>query len=158
MNYTISQMAKQLGIPASTIRYYDKEGLLPFIERTPGGNRIFQDKDIEWLQLIQCMKKANMPLKDIRSYIQLAKEGNDTLQARKEIFEHQREVLAGQMKDLEHTMEVVNYKCWYYDKIEEYGSEQAVHDLKDDQIPENYRAIRKWLRNGFHSDEFKNNK
>lgn len=152
MSYTISQMAKRLGIPASTIRYYDKEGLLPFIERSPGGNRIFQEKDIEWLQLIQCMKKANMSLKDIRSYIQLAHEGQDTLQMRKEIFTHQKEVLARQMKELEHTMDVVDYKCWYYEKVEEIGSEQAVYELEDNQVPEKYRIIRKGLHNGFKSN------
>ena len=54
-------MAQQAGIPASTLRYYDKEGLLPFVERTPGGIRIFQDRDMEWLRVIGRLKRAGMP-------------------------------------------------------------------------------------------------
>ena len=63
MVYTVGEMAKMLEVPASTLRYYDKEGLLPFVERSPGGMRMFQEKDFEWLQVIGCLKKAGMPLR-----------------------------------------------------------------------------------------------
>ena len=58
MVYTIGEMAKMLGVPASTLRYYDKEGLLPFVARSSGGIRQFRESDIEWLRVIGCMKKA----------------------------------------------------------------------------------------------------
>ena len=70
-------MAKLLNIPGSTLRYYDKEGLLPFVERSSGGIRMFQEKDYEWLKVISCLKKAGMSLKDIREYINLAMQGDD---------------------------------------------------------------------------------
>lgn len=57
MVYTVGEMAELLGVTASTLRYYDKEGLLPFVERSPGGIRMFRDSDIEWLRVIGCMKK-----------------------------------------------------------------------------------------------------
>lgn len=57
MTYTVGQMAKMLGLAGSTLRYYDKEGLLPFVERSSGGIRMFREKDYEWLQIIECMKK-----------------------------------------------------------------------------------------------------
>ena len=66
MVYTIGEMAKMLGVPASTLRYYDKEGLLPFVARSSGGIRQFRESDIEWLRVIGCMKKAGMSIKDIR--------------------------------------------------------------------------------------------
>ena len=72
MLYTIGEMAKKLGVPTSTLRYYDKEGLLPFVERSDGGIRVFKDTDYEWLFVIECLKKAGMPLKDIRIFIGLA--------------------------------------------------------------------------------------
>ena len=72
MIYTVGEMAKMLDVPASTLRYYDKEGLLPFVERSPGGIRMFQESDYGWLKIISCLKKAGMPLKDIREYINLA--------------------------------------------------------------------------------------
>ena len=64
MIYTVGEMAQKLGVPASTLRYYDKEGLLPFVERSSGGIRMFRENDFEWLQVIRCMKKAGMSIKD----------------------------------------------------------------------------------------------
>ena len=55
--YTIGQVSEMFDLPISTLRYYDKEGLLPFVERSPGGMRMFQEKDYEWLQIIGCLKK-----------------------------------------------------------------------------------------------------
>lgn len=75
MVYTIGEMAKMLGIPASTLRYYDKEGLLPFVVRSSGGIRQFRESDIEWLRVIGCMKKAGMSIKDIRQELKQQPEG-----------------------------------------------------------------------------------
>ena len=86
-------MAKLLNIPGSTLRYYDKEGLLPFVERSSGGIRMFQEKDYEWLKVISCLKKAGMSLKDIREYINLAMQGDDTIDERLALFEKQRKNL-----------------------------------------------------------------
>jgi DNA-binding transcriptional MerR regulator len=76
MIYTVGEMAQKLGVPASTLRYYDKEGLLPFVERSSGGIRMFRENDFEWLQVIRCMKKAGMSIKDIRQYIELSMQGD----------------------------------------------------------------------------------
>ena len=57
MIYTVGEMAKMLDVPASTLRYYDKEGLLPFVERSPGGIRMFRESDYSWLKIISCLKK-----------------------------------------------------------------------------------------------------
>ena len=86
MIYTVGEMAKMLDVPASTLRYYDKEGLLPFVERSPGGIRMFQESDYGWLKIISCLKKAGMPLKDIREYINLALQGDETIEQRLELF------------------------------------------------------------------------
>ena len=91
MAYTVGEMAKRLGVPASTLRYYDKEGLLPQVERSPGGIRVFQESDYEWLRMIGCMKKAGMSIRDIRHYIQLSAQGDDTIGDRLEMFRNQRE-------------------------------------------------------------------
>ena len=99
MVYTVGEMAKLLDVPASTLRYYDKEGLLPFVARSSGGIRMFQDSDFEWLQVISCMKKAGMSIKDIRQYIQLALQGDDTIDMRLNMFQHQRELLKAQLED-----------------------------------------------------------
>ena len=95
MIYTVGEMAQKLGVPASTLRYYDKEGLLPFVERSSGGIRMFRESDFEWLQVIGCMKKAGMSIRDIRQYIEQAQRGDDTIALRLGILHRQREVLLG---------------------------------------------------------------
>jgi DNA-binding transcriptional MerR regulator len=70
MTYTISQVAKKLNVTIYTIRYYDKEGLFPFLDRTASGNRIFKEQDIEWIDLICCLKSTGMQIKDIRTLIE----------------------------------------------------------------------------------------
>lgn len=145
MTSTVGEMAKRLGVPASTLRYYDKEGLLPFVERSAGGIRQFQEKDFEWLHVIDCMKKAGMPLKDIRRYIDLALKGNDTIDARLEMFQHQRAVLQQQMDELHHTMEMLNYKCWYYETAKAAGTLDVVQNIQPEDVPEQFRAIRREL-------------
>lgn len=75
MVYTIGELAKMLGVPASTLRYYDKEGLLPFVARSSGGIRQFRESDIEWLRVIGCMKKAGTSIKDIRQELKQQPEG-----------------------------------------------------------------------------------
>ena len=75
MTYTVGEMAAMLDVPASTLRYYDKEGLLPFVARSSGGIRQFRDSDLEWLRIIGCMKKAGMSIKDIRQELKQQPEG-----------------------------------------------------------------------------------
>ncbi len=75
MPYTVGEMAKMLDVPASTLRYYDKEGLLPFVARSSCGIRLFQDSDLEWLRVIGCMKKAGTSIKDIRQELKQQPEG-----------------------------------------------------------------------------------
>lgn len=145
MMYTVGEMAKILGVPASTLRYYDKEGLLPFVERTSGGIRMFKEQDYEWLKIIECMKKAGMPIKMIKDYIDLALEGDTTIHKRLELFRKQKEVLEEEMRSLQHTLDVLEYKCWYYETAESAGTVDAVKNISTDKIPLKYREIRREL-------------
>lgn len=140
--YTVGEMAKMLGVPASALRYYDKEGLLPFVERSAGGIRMFRESDLEWLRVIGCMKKAGMSLRDIRQYMELVIQGDDTIDARLEMFRRQRKTLETQMAELQHTMDMVDYKCWYYETAQKTGTIETPKNLPLEQIPEPLRAIR----------------
>lgn len=145
MVYTVGEMAKRLEVPVSTLRYYDKEGLLPFVERSSGGIRMFRDSDFEWLQVIGCMKKAGMSIRDIRQYIQLALQGDDTIDTRLKMFQHQREVLVQQMAEMQHTLETVEYKCWFYETAKAAGTVDVPMNMSDEEVPRRFRAIRKEL-------------
>lgn len=146
MTYTVGEMARRLDVPASTLRYYDKEGLLPFVERTSGGIRVFHESDFEWLQVIGCMKKAGMSIRDIRQYIELALQGDDTIETRLRLFEHQREVLRSQIAELEHTLQTVEYKCWYYETAQAAGTIRVPRDMPDEEVPAQFRKIRQEMQ------------
>lgn len=146
MAYTVGEMARRLGVPASTIRYYDKEGLLPFVGRSSGGIRVFTEKDFEWLRIIECLKKTGMSLKDIREYIELAMQGDETIARRLELFRKQRTVLETRMAELQQTMDTLDYKCWFYETAAARGSTEGINDLPDEALPEALRPVRERLR------------
>ena len=127
MNYTISQVAEKMGVTVPTLRYYDKEGLLPFVEKKPNGTRVFKDEVFEGLAIITCMKNSGMPIKDIKRFMDLCTEGDSTLQERLEIFLERKEAVQKQMDELNKIMETINYKIWYYEAAIEAGTE-AIHN------------------------------
>ena len=145
MVYTVGEMAKLLNIPASTLRYYDKEGLLPFVERSSGGIRMFRESDFEWLQVISCMKKAGMSIRDIRHYIELAMQGDDTIETRLQLFQHQRDVLNQQIAEMKRTLETVEYKCWFYETAQAAGTTDVPIRMAEEDVPQRFRAIRREL-------------
>ena len=141
MFYTIGEMAQKLDVAPSTLRYYDKEGLLPFVERSSGGIRMFKEEDMEWLRLLGCLKKAGMPLKEIRSFLDWSRQGDATISQRLELLEKQRQSVLDQQKQLEDTLLMLDYKRWYYQTAREAGT-CAVHDsLTPEQVPEQFRAL-----------------
>lgn len=142
MVFTVGEMAKLLGIPASTLRYYDKEGLLPFVERSTGGIRLFQEKDYEWLQIIECLKKTGMPLKNIRVYIEMAMQGDSTIDERLRLIIKQREAVRAQMAELQQTLDTLDFKCWYYETAKQAGTTSVPGNMPLEEIPEQYRAAR----------------
>lgn len=146
MHYTVGAAAKLLGVAPSTLRYYDREGLLPFVERSNGGVRMFSEKDLGWLRIIACLKCAGMPIRDIHRYMEMAMQGEETIGERLELFEQQRQRLLEQMRTLQQTLDVVEYKCWYYRTAKEAGDESAARDLPPEQMPERFRVVRERLR------------
>ena len=141
MFYTIGEMARKLNVAPSTLRYYDKEGLLPFVERSSGGIRMFKDEDMEWLRLLGCLKKAGMPLKEIRAFMDWSRQGDATIGRRLNLIEKQRQSVLEQQKQLEDTLLMLDYKRWYYQTAQEAGT-CAVHDsLTPEQVPERFRAL-----------------
>lgn len=145
MSYTISEVAKMMGITPSTLRYYDKEGLLPNIKRV-NGIRIFEEEDFSWLRVLNCMKNTGMPIRKIKRYVDLSKQGDSTLEERYELIKEQRQNVQDQMDQLKYYMEELDYKDWYYRTAIEKGSEEAVSKmiqdnpskgLENDKIPRN---------------------
>ncbi|WP_394236570.1 MerR family transcriptional regulator [Niallia oryzisoli] len=123
MTYSISEVAKKLNVTVYTLRYYDKEGLLPFVERTPSGTRLFKESDMEALKVIQCLKSTGMPIKEIKNFIAWCSEGDATLRQRYDMFLERKAAVELQLEELNKTMELINHKCSYYMTALEAGTE-----------------------------------
>ena len=126
MSYTIKQAAETMNVTPTTLRYYDKQGLLPFMERKESGYRIFSEEDIKMLRVIECLKKSGMPIKDIRQFSKWVQMGDDSLQERYEMFLERRRTVEAQMAELQETLDFINHKCWYYETAIHAGTE-AIH-------------------------------
>lgn len=142
MPYTVSQAAQQMGLTAPTLRFYEKEGLLPFVERSASGIRVFQDADLDWLRMIECLKSTGMPIKDIRQYIDWSREGDATLEKRRQMFYERAKAVEAQIEALQRTLDTVRYKCWYYDVAVQAGSTDAVEHVPPEKMPESIRKYK----------------
>ena len=128
--YTIKDAAKLMNVPPSTIRYYDKEGLIPSIKRKETGYRIFTEEALSALKIIDCLKKTGMPIKDIRQFFQWIDEGDDSLEERYEMFLERKAAVEAQMAELQQIMDTINYKCWYYETALKAGTEDVHKQAK----------------------------
>ncbi len=132
--YSISEVAKVLNLTVYTLRYYDKEGLMPFVERTTSGTRLFKESDIEALKVIECLKSTGMPIKEIKTFIDWCSKGDSTLQQRYDMFIERKATVEAQMEELKKTMEVIEHKCSYYKTALNAGTED-IHKNDKLEIP-----------------------
>ena len=138
--YTIGQVSKATGLPVSTLRYYDKEGLFPHLERK-GYVRNFSDTELEEVNIIECLKKSGLEIKDIRQFFQWVSEGSSTYKKRRELFANQKKVIQQEIESLEKTMAMLEFKCWYYDKALQDGNEDELRQMLPDNLPEEIQKI-----------------
>lgn len=142
--YTIGEISNKFNLSISTIRYYDKEGLFPNVERK-NGIRQFSDSDVESILVIGCLKKSGMQIKEIKRFLDWCNQGDGTLQKRYEMFIDQKEKVLSQIAELEKALNLINYKCWYYQEACKQGTDKNMKnlDIKDMpvQIQNLYRQI-----------------
>ena len=136
--YTIGQVAEMFGLPISTLRYYDKQGLFPNMERV-SGIRKFSGTEIEALRVIECLKKAGMEIRDIKQFMDWCKEGPATYPQRKELFETQKAHMEEEITRMNCTLDMLKFKCWYYEQAIKDGSEDRLKALIPDHLPDGIR-------------------
>lgn len=139
--YSIGEISKKFNMPISTLRYYDKEGLLTNIKRSASGIRQFDDNDINTLVVIECLKKSGMNLKDIKQFLDWCNVGDSTIKERREMFHKRRLDVEKQMEELQKVLDFINYKCWYYDTAYNDKTEKNVSKLAVDDFPEDIKSI-----------------
>ena len=140
MTYTIGEISKRFDISISTIRYYDKEGLLPDIKRE-NGIRKFSEQDVETIFIIECLKKTNVELKDIKRFIMMVKQGDSTIEERLNFFKEQKEKTLNQIKVLKKALQMLEYKEWYYMKAKELGSTAELENNIDSYRPKEIKKL-----------------
>lgn len=133
--YTIGQVAEMFDLPVSTLRYYDKQGLFPELERTSGIRR-FGDTELEALRVIECLKKAGMEIKDIRLFMEWCAEGPSTYPKRKAMFEERKAHMESEIANMNRALDMLKFKCWYYEQAIQDGNEDRVKALIPDNLPE----------------------
>ena len=113
--YSIKDVAEICDLSVYTIRFYDKEGLLPFITRNNSGNRQFSETDLEMIKLICCLKNSGMQVKDIRQYIDLFMAGDDTAPLRKQMMVDHRKSILKQISELKKQQSIIELKIAFYE-------------------------------------------
>lgn len=131
---TIGEISEMFQIPVSTLRYYDKEGLFPHLERV-SGIRNFTDREIENLRIIECLKRSGMEIKDIKQFMQWTTEGASTYPQRKQMFEDRLAAVEEEMQRLLKTIDMLKFKCWYYGQAIQDGNEDQINRMLPDKLP-----------------------
>lgn len=137
--FTIGQVSEMFDLPVSTLRYYDKEGLFPELNRT-SGIRQFTEKEVEALRVIECLKKTGLQIKDIKLFMSWCMEGSSTYLKRKELFENQKKQVEKEINELNKTLDMLNFKCWYYSEIIKDGNEDRVKSMIPDELPNSIKS------------------
>lgn len=115
---TIAEVSKKYDLTPDTIRYYEKEGLIPKVPRTQNGIRDFDEESCGWIEFIKCMRSAGMEIEILKRYVELFKVGRSTIKERKALLEEQRIKLIKKRQDINTTLERLDYKIELYKEIE----------------------------------------
>lgn len=128
--YTVKDVAKIMNISAYTIRYYDNEGLIPFVSRTQSNIRMFSDSDLSWFKIVHCLRATDLSIKDIKTYINLCLKGNKTIPQRAKIIFNQEKKLKKHLKELQEQMKVLQRKKKYYNDLLKNKSDDIWNPFK----------------------------
>lgn len=136
--YSIGQVSNLFKLPISTLRYYDKEGLFPGMQRDSGIRR-FSEKELDALRVIECLKKSGLEIKDIKQFMEWCTQGSATYPQRRELFLKQKAQVEAEIQRLNRVLDMINYKCWYYEQAIKDGNEDRLTSMAPQDMPEEIR-------------------
>jgi len=114
---TITEVSEKFDISQDTLRYYERIGLIPRVNRNKSGIRDYTEEDCNWVEFIKCMRGAGLPIEVLIEYVGLFQQGDETIEARKELLIDQRKQLITKMEDMKKTLERLNYKIAVYEQV-----------------------------------------
>lgn len=135
MHYSISEIAKMTGLSTYTLRYYETEGILYNVMRDEKGRRYYTEENLSWLEMIECLKKTGLTLKEIKENVNLFSDLKNNYEQRVELFERQQKILEDRLKHLQQSIELTKFKQWYYKNL---GTIVSIDDPKRHQKMEEY--------------------
>ena len=135
MFYTIGEVSKKYNLPLSTLRYYDNEGLIPNLEKDAKGNRKFSENNLEALKVIECLKKSGLEIKEIKKFMEWTQEGNKSFTKRKNLFLERKKIVEQEIEQLNRVLNMLKFKCWYYEEAVKYNDEEKVKNIKLEEMP-----------------------
>ena len=147
--YTIGQVSEMFNLPISTLRYYDREGLLPTMQRD-AGIRKFGEKELEALRVIECLKKSGLEIRDIKQFMAWCVQGSETYPQRRELFLRQKEETEAEIERMNRVLDMLRFKCWYYEQAIRDGNEDRLSRMKPEEMPED---IQRAYENAYSANE-----
>jgi DNA-binding transcriptional MerR regulator len=118
---TVGEAAAQVGLTTYTLRWYEQEGLVAPVARDTAGRRRYTPDDVDWLVLLTKLRRTGMPVRDMRRYAELARQGSCTVAARRKLFEEHRDRVQARIAELERDLDVINYKVDMYRQMEKHA-------------------------------------
>ncbi|HCM27794.1 MAG: transcriptional regulator [Treponema sp. GWB1_62_6] len=113
----IAEVSEKYKISHDTLRYYERIGLIPRVNRNRGGIRDFTEEDERWVEFTVCMRGAGLSIEVLIEYVSLFQQGEKTNAARKALLVEQRSLLAARIEDMKKTLERLDYKIERYDQV-----------------------------------------
>ena len=112
----IKEVSKKFDLSQDTLRYYERIGLIPSVNRNKGGIRDYTEEDCRWVEFIKCMRSAGLPIEVLIEYVTLFQQGDKTIEGRKKLLTEQRKILIEKMEDMKKTIERLDYKIERYEQ------------------------------------------
>lgn len=117
MQYSMKQACQEVGMTYEALKFYCNQGLVPNVKRDKNNYRVFDERDIQWIKGLTCLKRCGVSLEDMKRYLALCLKGKSTIPERKEILSKQRALLMERMKNLQEDIAYIDWKQSYYDDV-----------------------------------------
>ncbi|GAA0133628.1 MerR family transcriptional regulator [Paenibacillus sp. YSY-4.3] len=112
----ITEVSEMFGLSPDTLRYYERIGLIPRVNRNPGGIREYTEEDCKWVEFVKCMRDVGLPIEALTEYVRLFQQGDETIEARKELLAEQRNQLQTRMDEMKKTLDRLDIKITRYEQ------------------------------------------
>ena len=117
MLYTMLQACKETGMTYQALKFYCNEGLVPNVKRDKNNRRVFDERDIQWIGSLTCLKKCGMSIQEMKAYLTLCLQGESTIPQRKEMLAQKQDALRETMRELQESIAYIDWKQNFYDEV-----------------------------------------